>query len=145
MEQNYDKINTQNVDYWIIVLYFCNQISRFSFDRANIIIVTVDRLKSIVKHRPCLQQILGVRKKNKSRNTPFLYARRLQLEQSEFDQHFLVVECDFEGTSSMERENEALKKNWSHTLTSFSIKSPQKPLRPWFSIIGLKRHILSAI
>ena len=69
----------------------------------------MDRLKSIVKHRPCLQQILGVRKK--TRNTSFPHARRLQLEQSEFDQHFLVVECDFEGTSSMERENEALKKN----------------------------------
>ena len=71
----------------------------------------MDRLKSIVKHRPCLQQILGVRKINKSRNTPFPYARRLQLEQSKFDQHFLVVECDLEGTSSMEREDEALKKN----------------------------------
>ena len=72
----------------------------------------MDRLKSIVKHRPCHQQILGVRKKNKSRSTSFTYARRLQLEQSEFDQHLLVVvECDLEGTSSMERENEDLKKN----------------------------------
>ena len=73
----------------------------------------MDRLKSIVKHRPCLQQILGVRMK--TRNTLFLQARRLQLEQSEFDQHLLVVEYDLEGTSSMERENEDLKKNGSHT------------------------------
>ena len=51
----------------------------------------------------------------KTRNTLFLQARRLQLEQSEFDQHLLVVECDLEGTSSMERENEDLKKNGSHT------------------------------
>ena len=109
MEQDYDKINTQNVDYWIFVFYFCNQISRFSFDRANIIIVTVDRLKSNVKHWPCLQQILGVRMK--TRNTLFLQARRLQLEQSEFDQHLSVVEYDLEGTSSMERENEELKKS----------------------------------
>ena len=66
----------------------------------------MDRLKSNVKHWPCLQQILGVRKKNKSEHTLLPYARRLQLEQSEFDQHLLVVECDLEGTSSMERENE---------------------------------------